>query len=129
MPAHITITINGQQVGLWYGLYAIQHFTTNSVDLPNDDKNKLVQLLSVGILYAGYLNDCEASKAEAKLTYRDFYGYVEQCLLNNDITDINRAWEAYNESTKPLKADLIEQPEEGKKKKSPLIGKKLKSSA
>ena len=120
MEGYTTININGRQIGLLFGLYAIQRIFEKLGGLSTtlDESRKNLQVYK-HILYSGYLCDREAMDEPVELTPRDFQVWIEGLARQGDLSQVTEAILIYNKST-AVKVD--ETAEDEKKKKS--TGKK-----
>lgn len=113
------ITINGDLVGLKFGMYCSQLF------FEAIDKGKKLMvgdtLNELGISYIlwyGYLNNCEVKQVDPKLTFEDFYSLVESSSEGND--EIVKALDIWA-SSKPVQKVLSTIEESKKKLSGPIL--------
>jgi len=125
MQGFTTIEMNGRQVDLLYGLFAIQRIFEKLGGL-TADMNESRKSLAVykHILYSGYLCNCEAMDEKPTLNARDFQVFIEECARNNNMDPVIDAVSVYNKST-----EVKEVPGENEKKNVNSTGKKSNSSA
>ena len=118
MEGYTTINIKGREVGLLFGLYAIQRIFEKlgglSTELTESRKNLQVYK---HILYSGYLCDREAMDEPVELTPRDFQVWIEGLAKNGDLSEVTRAILVYNKSTEVKVKEVAED-----EKKNHLIG-------
>lgn len=100
MEGYTTIKINGQEIGLLFGLYAIERIFAKLGGMTVEmSEGRRSATLFKHILYSGYLCDCEAMDTFPVLTARDFQVYIEQCAKSGDMTPVTDAVAVYNKST------------------------------
>ena len=110
---YIQITINGNLVGLKFGMLATQLF----YEVIEKGKRVMIgdtvnELGIAYLLYFGYINNCEVKQVDPSLTFEDFYNLVEDSTNGNE--EITKALECWSNSQTMKKA--VEQAEEAKKK-------------
>ncbi len=120
MEGYTTIKIKGQEVGLLFGLYAVQLIfeKLGRIEVNITESHKSATIFK-HILYCGYLCDCDAMDMAPVFTPRDFLIFIEECAKAGDMSPVTDAVEVYNKSTaiKEVKADAVET-----EKKNQLIG-------
>jgi hypothetical protein len=129
---YTTIEINGEAIGLKFGMPAIEYLAEKG------KKVKLYKLNDKGVpefythlgmahtLYAGYVNNCQRKDADVVLEFETFYDFVDESTGNKERLDaIRNAMQVFEDSR------IIAQTkdkEEGTKKKDG-HGKKSNPSA
>lgn len=100
MEGYTTINIKGQQVGLLFGLYAVERIfeKLGGMQVDMSEGRKSANIFK-HILYSGYLCDCEAMDSKPVLTARDFLIWIEDCAKNGDMTPVTDAVAIYNKTT------------------------------
>ncbi len=122
MEGYTTIKIKGQEVGLLFGLYAVQLIfeKLGKIEVNMSEAHKSATIFK-HILYCGYIGDCDAMDVKPELTARDFLIFIEECAKAGDMSPVTDAVEVYNKSTtvkeKEVKADAVDS-----EKKNQLIG-------
>ena len=112
--AHITIA--GQQVGLKFGLPAVQRLMERMVAHDIMQDGLYTELGIIHIIYAGYLNHCLMRDAPPTIPFEQFYEQIEG--LDNEQTKAEaiNAIRAFEESKYVKKAVKANKEEEEKKK-------------
>jgi hypothetical protein len=112
------IVINGEKVGLKYGLPAMQIIYKKLGDIKDVSPESLGLISFIQMVWGGHVNYCLVKEIPKKYTYEEIFEWVEDNIGNPELL---KALEAFRES-KFIKNKPV--PEE--EKKSPLAGKKLK---
>lgn len=102
-----TITIDGKQVALKFGLPALQHVIEKaaSVNIMRSD-SRYNELGLSHILYGGYKNDCIRKDIPIERPFNEFYDYVEN-IFDEQLPELQTAITAFDESK--FVQDLIKQ--------------------
>jgi hypothetical protein len=136
MNGYSEITVNGHVIGLKFGMHCIKmiqdRVKKNGVSLY--DGEALNQFGVAYFLFAAYENFVLVKTYSPefvpgslpKLTYEDFYDYVEQSYLFNKMEDISAAIEQFR--TSQIVTGLKKQKEETEEKKTKSRGRKSKNS-
>jgi hypothetical protein len=87
MNGYIALEINGEKVGLKFGMPANRWFTEKlSENIELISKDGVVTEIGVAyLIYFGYLNNCLVKEETQKHGFGYFMEYVEEALLNEDI--------------------------------------------
>lgn len=119
-----TITIDGQEVRLKFGLPAVRRIFEKMAEhqlVVSKDGNEQYNDLGVThILYAGYLNGCMQRDEQPVLKFESFYDIVENFAAgDHDREEIISAVRSFEESrfVKPLAVKVDEETKDTKKKK------------
>lgn len=87
MNGYIALEINGEKVGLKFGMPANRMFTekmAENIDLIS--KDGVVNEIGVAyLIYFGYLNNCLVKEETQKYGFGYFLEYVEDAILNPDL--------------------------------------------
>jgi hypothetical protein len=123
MEGYTTIEIEGQQIGLFFGLYAVQLIHEKLAGMSADlgkENSRINAKVFKHILYSGYLCDCDAMETEPTLTMRDFQMWIEKNAKDGTMDQVTAAVLVYNKSVevKPSKNGEATESE----KKNLLIG-------
>lgn len=94
---YCTLTINGQKVGLKFGMASFRYLSDGKlVEGKSFNKNELNEVGIAHILYSGYYNNCLVKDVEPSLTFEDFVDYIEATLVNKggleEITNAVKVW-------------------------------------
>lgn len=134
MNGYIAIEINGEKVGLKFGMLMNKWYTEKM----EEDINLLHQdgmPTTIGIaylLYYGYLNNCKAKEVKESYSFEYFLDFVELALLNEEQTNVLiEVSKTFNESryTKEWLKRIEDATEEVKKKMIETNGSTLNPSA
>lgn len=114
---YTTITINGEKIGLKFGMASFRYLSEGRLTEGKSFRNnELTEIGIAHILYSGYYNNCIVKDVEANLTFEDFVDFVELNLTKNEfINELKEVIEVWS------KCDIIKQTqteEEPKKKNS-----------
>ena len=126
MAAETRAIIGGQEIGLLFGLPAIEYIQGKIQGLEPSAQMTFNVMQMVEIIYGGYLNWCKAENLEPSVRYRQFYDFVEGSAMNQDMTEVVRIIKLFSGSK-----EVKEEPEKEGEKKSlkKSIGMKSKHSA
>ena len=121
---YCTLTINGQKVGLKFGMASFRYLSDGKfVEGKSFVKDELTEIGVAHILYSGYFNNCLVKDVEPSLTFADFVDYIESLLISKgDLSEMNNAISIWSSN------ELIKQTQSTETKKKTLPGKKLKPS-
>lgn len=113
---YTTITINGQSVGLKFGMASFRYLQNKFQNDKSIDSTILNEITISHIIYSGYYNNCVVKEVDKVLSFADIVDWVESTLLlNKEDNEIAKAIKVWSES------DFIKQPEDkddAKKKNS-----------
>ena len=116
---YTTIDINGQKVGLKFGLPAIRQIGEYQAKVPFYEGKQYSDIGIAHIIFAGYCCNQLMKMADQELTFEQVYEYVEERIANIDsvTTDLKPVVECF-ENSKFLKpfAEAEAKPEDTKKK-------------
>lgn len=118
---YCTITINGEKIGLKFGMASFRYLSQNKfVEGKSFQNNDLTEIGIAYILYSGYYNNTIVKDIEPTLTFEDFVDYIESNLKNTEfLEEIKKAVEVWASS------EFIKQTqEEQEPKKKNSRGKK-----
>lgn len=109
---YCTITINGQKVGLKFGMASFRYLSDGKfVEGKSFVKNELNEIGISHILYSGYYNNCLIKDVEPELSFADFVDHVEGLLMNkgamDEVTNAIKVW-ADNDFIK--QTQVVEEP-------------------
>lgn len=113
------VTIEGQKVGLKFGMASFRYLTDKFVEGISFDNNELNEIGIAHIIYSGYYNNCLVKGVLAEITFENIVDYVEKNLHNdeflNNIKDVVKVW---TESDFIKQASVAEDGKEVAKKKT-----------
>lgn len=113
------VTIEGQKVGLKFGMASFRYLTDKFVEGISFDNNELNEIGIAHIIYSGYYNNCLVKGVLAEITFENIVDYVEKNLHNdeflNNIKDVVKVW---TESDFIKQASVAEDGKEVSKKKT-----------
>ena len=93
---YTTIEIDGQKLGLKFGMASFRYLQTKFVDGISFNGNDLNEIGIAHILYSGYYNNCIIKDIVPSYTFENFVDYIENNLRNNEkvneIKDIIELW-------------------------------------
>ena len=111
---YTTITINGEKVGLKFGMASFRYLSEGKfVEGKAFSNNQLTEIGIAHILYSGYQNNCLVKDIDEKYSFEDFVDFIELNITNenfmNEMKSVIDVWS---------KSDFIQgnQPVETKKK-------------
>ena len=81
---YTTITINGETIGLKFGMASLRYLTdkiVSGIAFENDDLNEIG---ISHILYGGYINNCYVKNEKPSYLFEQFVDWVESSLNNKD---------------------------------------------
>jgi hypothetical protein len=119
---YTTIDINGQKLGLKFGMASFRYLQGKFVDGIAFQGDSLNEIGIAHILYSGYFNNCLIKDVVPTILFEDFVDFIELNLNNEEvlanIKDIMSIWAA---------SDFVKQTQVGKAeepKKKTTRGKK-----
>lgn len=131
MNGYIALEINGEKVGIKFGLRAVVNYMeqVNSNPLIVDSVSKLPNEIGYSwLVFYGYQNNCLLKGEQPSKTFEFFSDFIEGCFLSPDgIETIKSIGEAFESSI--VVRQLTPQTEEPEIKKKKSTPKKLKASA
>ena len=90
MAAETRAIIGGQEIGLLFGLPAIEYIQGKIEGLRGNAEMTFNVMQMVEIIYGGYLNWCKAENLEPSIKYRLFYDFVEGSAMADDMKEVVR---------------------------------------
>jgi hypothetical protein len=117
-----TLTIQGQQVLLKFGMPAVRRFFEKDLEYGFTKDGSYSDLAIAHILYAGYENGCMLKDEPKKLEFQAFYELAESFSMgDNNGEEIVAAITAFNDSRiiKRIAENAAKIKEEEEEKKSP----------
>jgi hypothetical protein len=84
---YTTITINGEKVGLKFGMYSFRYLSEGRfVEGLSFANNQLTEIGIAHILYSGYINNCVVKDTkDPKYTFEDFVDFIEKNIQNEEV--------------------------------------------
>jgi len=111
---YTTITINGEAIGLKFGMPSFRYLENKFVEGKSFTNNQINEVGIAHIIYSGYMNNCMLKDIDLKYDLEYFSDWVELNLQKSEsiteITNIINFW-ASNDFIK----DKLSQPEAKKK--------------
>jgi hypothetical protein len=99
MNGNCEIRINGQTVGLKFGLPAMSIIHKKTALIENLDDAVVNQVLVAHILSAGYINHCIIKEIEPTLEFESFVDFVEEGGINESVgEDLKKVMKVFNEA-------------------------------
>lgn len=96
MESFCSININGKQVGLKFGLFAVR------LIVDRVDTSRVGESYAEGdyahILYAGYRNNCMVKEIQEELSFENFVDYIDESTVNKNVAEIVLAMRVFNDS-------------------------------
>jgi hypothetical protein len=112
---YTTITINGETIGLKFGMASFRYLENKFVEGKSFTGEQINEIGIANIIYSGYYNNCLIKDEQPKYSFEYFIDWIETNLNNiesiNEITRIINFWS----SNDFIKNQL---PQEEPKKKS-----------
>jgi hypothetical protein len=94
---YTTITINGETIGLKFGMASFRYLQGKLVNGKTFTDNELNEIGIAHILYSGYYNNCLIKEIDTKLAFEDFVDWIEQNISNNNtLEDVKRAMDIWS---------------------------------
>lgn len=126
---YTTILINGQTVGLKFGLPALKQLGEFEKKVPFYDGNNYSDLGMAHIIYAGYCNNQFIKTQDVTYQFEDFYNVVEECLNDAEqaVSVLRPIIECFEQSRYVAPVAAKPGEDEGKKKNG--LGTKSKATA
>lgn len=114
---YCTITINGEKIGLKFGMASFRYLSQNKfVEGKSFQNNELTEIGIAYILYSGYLNNTIVKDIDPTFTFENFVDYIEANLTNNEfLEEVKKAVEVWSSSEFIKQTQNVEEP---KKKNS-----------
>lgn len=121
MKNYCTIFIDGQIIGIKFGIPAIRQLSDKNI-LLGDSRDNYTELGLAHVLYAGYCNNNLIKGVQDEFDIYAFVEYVEDCILTKQTDDLLNMLQVFNTSkvVKEL-VNLTQQAEENKKKAQEII--------
>jgi len=83
---YTTLTINGENVGLKFGMASFRYLSEGRfVEGKSFANNELTEIGIAHILYSGYYNNCLVKDELPKFTFENFVDFVESNLSNTEV--------------------------------------------
>lgn len=82
---YTTITINGEKIGLKFGMASFRYLDEKIQGGKLFDDTKLSEIAIAHIMYSGYFNNCLVKEVDAKYTFADFVDYIEDNFDNAEV--------------------------------------------
>jgi hypothetical protein len=115
---YTSIIINGQKVGIKFGMASFRYLSDKFVDGKAYHNNELTEIGISYIVYSGYYNNCIVKEEEPTLSFSDFVDWVEVALTDSkkskDVMDVITLWSSNDFIRR--KDEKEENTEEPKKK-------------
>jgi len=120
---YTTITINGEKIGLKFGMASFRYLSEGKfVEGKSFANNQLTEIGIAHILYSGYYNNCIIKEIDPSLNFENFVDFVESNIIKQDgFSEIQKAVELWAASDF-IKSEDNSKQEESKKKR--IRGKK-----
>jgi hypothetical protein len=117
---YTSITIDGQKIGLKFGMASFRYLTDKLVEGVSFDNNELNEIGIGHILYGGYTNNCLVKGVLPEFTFEYFVDTIEKNLINDEfLNQIKEVIKVWTESDFIKQAvDISEAKEQPKKKTS-----------
>lgn len=93
-----SVTIHGAQVPLYFNVEASVYVAQQPEVQAVKEGDQISVTHAAIILYAGHKGECLASRSLESLQFRDFYEYVNEQTMKNDLVEVTTAVEAYMQS-------------------------------
>jgi hypothetical protein len=117
---YTSIIINGQKVGIKFGMASFRYLSEKFVDGKAYHNNELTEIGISYIVYSGYYNNCIVKEEEPNLSFSDFVDWVETSLTDSEkskeVMDVISLW-ASNDFVKKKEVEKEEENTEEPKKK------------
>jgi len=113
---YCTITINGEKIGLKFGMASYRYLSQNRlVEGKSFQNNELTEIGLAHILYSGHYNNSIVKDIEPTLTFENFVDYVEANISNDAFLDeVKKAIDIWASTDFVKKSQEVQEP----KKKS-----------
>lgn len=117
---YTSITIDGQKIGLKFGMASFRYLTDKLVEGISFDNNELNEIGIAHILYGGFMNNCLVKGELPDLSLEYFVDTIEKNLINDEfLNQIKEVIKVWTESDFIKQAvDMSEAKEQPKKKTS-----------
>ena len=93
---YTTITINGETIGLKFGMPSFRYLENKFVEGKSFTNNQINEIGIAHIIYSGYMNNCILKDVDLKYNLEFFSDWIEANLKNNesinDITNVINFW-------------------------------------
>lgn len=110
---YTSIIINGQKVGIKFGMASFRYLSDKFSDGKAYHNNELTEIGIAYIVYSGYYNNCIVREEEPTLSFSDVVDWVEQSLMNGEkssaIVEVINLW-ASNDFVKKKTEEPTEEP-------------------
>jgi len=129
---YCSVTINGKDVGLKFGMPANRMFFEKMALKPEILSGDTVNEVGIcHLIYAGYVNNCLVKDIEPELTFGFFMEWVEEALVDEGVKGkLQEVSNCYSESkfTQKCIEEINNKTEDLKKKITEMIGTTLNPS-
>jgi len=93
---YTTITIEGNKIGLKFGMASFRYLQGKFIDGVSYEENQLNEIGIAHIIYSGYFNNCIIKEQEPKLSFADIVDFIEINLNNavalEEIKNVIQVW-------------------------------------
>jgi len=114
---YTSITINGQKVGLKFGMASFRYLTDKFVEGISFDNNELNEIGISHIIYGGYMNNCLVKGVLPEMTFESIVDYVESNLQNDEFLEsLKEVVKVWTESDFIKQTQIAEDDSKAKKK-------------
>lgn len=97
MNGYISVLMDGEKIGIKFGMPAIRQFGTNLKKFELITEGAYNELGIAHILYAGYCCNCQVKYEVPEIKFEKFYEFAEQALSNEErlqvIKDVIKCFE------------------------------------
>jgi hypothetical protein len=111
---YTSIVINGEKVGIKFGMASFRYLSDKFVDGKAYHNNELTEIGISYIVYSGYYNNCIVKEEEATLSFSDFVDYVELSLVDSEkskeVMDVVSLWASNDFIKKKEEKEISEEP-------------------
>lgn len=93
---YTTITINGEEIGLKFGMASFRYLTDKFVDGVSFNENMINEIGISHIIYGGYYNHCLIKNEKPKYNFEYIVDYIESNLKNQkvlqELQEVIKVW-------------------------------------
>ena len=117
---YTTITINGEKIGLKFGMASFRYLSEGKFIEGKSFQNNVITEIGIAhIIYSGYMNNCIVKDIDEKYQFEYFVDFVESNIANNDfLEEIKKIIDLWSNS------DFIKNQTDESSKKKNTRGKK-----
>lgn len=117
---YTTITINGETIGLKFGMASFRYLENKFVEGKSFSNDQINEIGIAHILYSGYYNNCLIKDEQTKYSFEYFIDWIEANLYNEDaMNQITKTIEFWSSNdfikTESTKEDAKKKTSRGKK--------------